>query len=176
MLLEEGSDDQGSYGCENGLYRMSMNGIGTTEIDHFLPGTPIASVRVEADVRKASGGEEVFGVECVSSAARDDAYQFIISESTGRFGIGKVATGSVRVLSYGPASNASLQRVGYKHIVSVCRSHAGGVDLELWVDGVELLTFTDPSGFSSYEAIGFYVDSLGTGVDVEFDNATSTIS
>jgi hypothetical protein len=171
--LKQGSDSTGTFGCRHGYYAISFRHSGNTEIDHVHQGVSVDAEQVEAHGMQVSGLSTLFGVECVSDANADDAYQFVVAGQSDGYGIGKVTDGSIRVLKQAQSLSAGL-KPGIRHVVATCRSTSGAVTLELSVDGKKRLSVTDHNGFASFEGMALYAVSLVGSGEVRFTDAACT--
>jgi hypothetical protein len=176
----EGEDDDVSYGCRDGEYRILFDGSEGNDNQFFSRQLEeaVSAVAVEADVvvrafPESQQGDafEYHGIGCWASSEADQGYLFLIDPSTSEFGIAKQDGGNLSFLvvrSDGVAGIGETNRIRGK-----CQRTEGGVDLTMFVNGEQVWAEVDPHGFQPFKEVGFLVRSTKSGTDLRYDNFTA---
>jgi len=135
--------------------------------------TTWASIRVEADARKADATtpEGAYGVSCVVD--QHTGYVFILDPDAGSLAIVRVQNSNrgaivqqmtdLTAMSPGSGTNR-IQGEGIQAI-------GGATSLTMSVNGKQVLQASDPNGLTGFTGIGLWAATRGGGTDVRFDNA-----
>jgi hypothetical protein len=177
----EGEDDDLSFGCRDGEYRILLDGSKVSESQAFFRvlEEPVSSINVEADASVRAFPEsqqddayEFHGIGCFASVDSDQGYLFLVDPSESAFGIAKQDGPKLSFLM--DRTSDAIAGVGENNrIRGECKPTQGGVDLTMFVNGQEVWAVVDPGGFEPFEQVVLLVRSTRAGTDVRYDNFTA---
>lgn len=161
------------FGYLDGLYQIDVKRAG--ENRYWLQWGrrvyPSVGVEVSANLATGSTPEGDIGVACVARARPVEIYVFVIDPTSGGYEILKIANGTWLKLLEGASPVIGDGDVPNR-IRGDCTAGQGGAatSLVMFVNGQYVARFDDTGGFTGFNGVGMYVDSLSGGTDARFDD------
>ena len=163
----DGRAKPGTFGYEDGAYRIRLDLDGTIRRGLIATGTAARAVEVQADVA-ASGRPATAGIGCYATPER--GYLFVV-EPDGRYAI-LAEDVDRKLIAIARSDAVAADDAGTRTLRATCTGSADGpTRLELRADDELVLEIGVPGGLTSFRGPAFVARSATGDSEARFDNA-----